>query len=39
LLTLRAVIRRKLYVIHCPDTFDPATSPLPAMRQGMVFEV
>lgn len=39
LLTVRPAIRRKLRVIHCPDTFDPAMSPLPAMRQGTVLEV
>ena len=39
LLTVRPAVRRKLHVIHCPDTFDPAASPLPAMRQGTLMEV
>lgn len=39
LLTVRPAIRKKLRITHYPDTLDPATAPLPAMRQGTLITV
>jgi ribonuclease BN (tRNA processing enzyme) len=39
LLTVRPELRKKLRLIHYPDTFEPDNSPIPGLRQGTVLEV
>jgi ribonuclease BN (tRNA processing enzyme) len=39
LLTVPAEIRRRMRLIHYPDTFDPSTSEIPCLREGDVIDV
>lgn len=39
LLTLRPALRKKMRLIHYPDSFDPETSPIAALRQGTIIDI
>src|SRR5262245_8216141 len=39
LLTVRPAVKKKIQIVHYPDSLDPEKAPLPAMRQGTVMEV
>lgn len=39
LLTLPSHVKEKVRLVHYPDTFDPATSEIAALREGDVLEV
>jgi ribonuclease BN (tRNA processing enzyme) len=39
LLTLPQEVRRKMFILHYPDTFNVEASALEAMRQGKIYEI
>lgn len=39
LLTVRPAVKRKIHIVHYPDTLDLAKAPLPVLRQGTILDI